>query len=143
MKLNIEVESGSFEKLIKEGIENLPKEELNEIIKQVVLEAFTKNNDMHGALITRVRDGSYYGNERVVLGPLAEAAVKNIDFGPILDEIKKKMLDDLRDNYREILENAILRCLLDKFTMGAALSDVLNSQIDRHVHETLEQMRRG
>ena len=53
------------------------------------------------------------------------------------------MLDDLRDNYREILENAILRCLLDKFTMGAALSDVLNSQIDRHVHETLEQMRRG
>ena len=38
MKLNIEVESGSFETLIKEGIDNLPKEELNEILKQVIAE---------------------------------------------------------------------------------------------------------
>ena len=140
MKLNIEVESGSFEKLIKEGIENLPKEELNEILKQVIAESFSKNPDLHGALIEV--EGDYY-NKRTKLGPLAEAAVKNIDFGPVLDEIKKKMLDDLKDNYREILENAILRCLLDRFTIGATLSDMLNQQIERHVHETLEKMRRG
>ncbi len=129
MKLNIEVEASSFEKIIKDGLENLPKEELKEILKQVIAEAFNKNNDFHGALITRVKIGYYGNDERVVLGPLAEAAVKDIDFGPELDRIKKLMLDDLTVHYREILEGAVLKVLLDKFAMNTAFSGALESRI--------------
>ena len=42
MKLNVEVDSGAFEKVIEDGIKALSKEDLGNIIKQVVYEAFTK-----------------------------------------------------------------------------------------------------
>lgn len=139
MKLNIEVEASSFEKIIKDGLENLPKEELKEILKQVIAEAFNKNNDFHGALITREKIGYYGNNERVVLGPLAEAAVKDIDFGPELDRIKKLMLDDLAVHYREILEGAVLKVLLDKFAISAAFSGALEAR----VQEVLQDLRKN
>ena len=141
MKLNIEVGASSFEKIIKDGLENLPKEELKEILKQVIAEAFNKNNDFHWALITRVKDGYYGNNERVVLGPLAEAAVKDIDFGPELDRIKKLMLDDLAAHYREILERAVLSVLLDKFAMHTAFSTELESRIRNIFHDIREKER--
>ena len=141
MKLNVEIETSSFEKIIKDGLESLPKEELKEILKQVILEAFNKNNDFHGALITRVKDGYYSSNERVVLGPLAEAAVKDIDFGPELDRIKKIMIDDLSVHYREILERAVLSVLLDKFAMHTAFSTELESRIRSIFHDIREKER--
>lgn len=139
MKLNVEIETSSFEKIIKDGLESLPKEELKEILKQVIVEAFNKNNDFHGALITRVKDGYY--SERVVLGPLAEAAVKDIDFGPELDRIKKLMLDDLSVHYHEILERAVLSLLLDKFAMHTAFSTELENRICRIFHDIREKER--
>ena len=141
MKLNVEIETSSFEKIIKDGLESLPKEELKEILKQVILETFNKNNAFHGALITRVKDGYYSSNERVVLGPLAEAAVKDIDFGPELDRIKKIMLDDLSVHYREILERAVLSVLLDKFAMHTAFSTELESRIRSIFHDIREKER--
>jgi hypothetical protein len=139
MELTVKVESGSFEKLIKDGLESLPKEELHdilkEVIKQVVVEAFKNQSDWSGSLITRVREG-YSCNERVVLGPLAQAAVDDIDFNPELDVIKKRMLDDLTQNYRQILEGAILQALLNQFekncSFGALMENRIRQLIDEH-----------
>ena len=137
MKLNIEVESSSFEKLINDGLESLPKEDLQEILKQVVLEAFKKSPTLHGALVKEVGD-SYY-NKRIELGPLAEAAVKEIKFGPEIEEIKKAMLADLKENYREILAAAIMKNLIDNFTMNVAFSGMLESRMRQTVDEILHK----
>lgn len=134
MKMNIEVESSAFEKVIKNGLENLPKEELQEILKQVILESFNKNLDLRGALVEV--SGDYY-NKKCKLGPLAEAAVKEIKFGPEIEEIKKAMLDDLKNNYREILAAAIMRNLIDNFTMGVAFSGLIESRMKQTVEEIL------
>ena len=136
MKMNIEVESSAFEKVIKDGLENLPKEELQEILKQVILESFNKNPDLRGALIEV--SGDYY-NKKCKLGPLAEAAVKEIKFGPEIEEIKKAMLDDLKKNYREILAAAIMKNLIDNFTMNVAFSEMLESRMKQTVEEILHR----
>jgi len=136
MKMNIEVESSAFEKVIKDGLENLPKEELQEILKQVILESFNKNPDLRGALIEV--SGDYY-NKKCKLGPLAEAAVKEIKFGPEIEEIKKAMLDDLKKNYRELLAAAIMRNLIDNFTMNVAFSGMLESRMKQTVEEILHR----
>lgn len=138
MELTVKVESGSFEKLIKDGLEALPKEELHdilkEVIKQVVIDAFKNQHDWSGSLITRVKDG-YSCNERVVLGPLAQAAVDDIDFNPELDKIKKLMLDDLSQNYRQILEAAVLKVLLNSFEHQAVFSDMLTARMRNMLDE--------
>lgn len=136
MKLNIEIEASSFEKVINDGLENLPKEELVGILKQVVLEAFSKSPDLHGALIKQVGDS---WNRRIELGPLAEAAVKEIKFGPEIEEIKKAMLDDLKNNYREILAAAIMRNLIENFTMATAFSELLEARLKQTVEEILHK----
>lgn len=136
MKLNIEVEASSFEKVINDGLESLTKEELADILKQVVLEAFNKNPNLHGALIKET--GDYY-NKKIVLGPLAEAAVKEIKFGPEIEEIKKVMLDDLKNNYREILAAAIMQNLLDNFITATAFSGMLESRMKQTVEEILHR----
>lgn len=137
MELTVKVESGSFEKIIKDGLDALPKEELHDILKdvirQVVLDAFKNQSDWSGSLITRVSEG--YGRERVVLGPLAQAAVDNIDFNPELDKVKKLMLDDLTQNYRQILEAAILKALLDSFEHSAVFSNMLGARMRSMLEE--------
>ena len=134
--MNIEVESSAFEKVIKDGLENLPKEELQEILKQVILESFNKNPDLRGALIEV--SGDYY-NKKCKLGPLAEAAVKEIKFGPEIEEIKKAMLDDLKQNYRELLAAAIMKNLIDNFTMNVAFSGLLENRVRQSVEEILHR----
>ena len=136
MKMNIEVESSAFEKVIKDGLENLPKEELQEILKQVILESFNKNPDLRGALVDVT--GDYY-NKKVKLGVLAEAAVKEIKFGPEIEEIKKAMLNDLKENYRELLAAAIMKNLIDNFTMNVAFSGMLEDRMKQTVCEILHR----
>ena len=136
MKLNIEIEASSFEKVIKDGLENLPKEELADILKQVILEAFNKSSTLHGALIEET--GDYY-NKNIKLGPLAEAAVKEIKFGPEIEEIKKVMLDDLKNNYREVLAAAIMQNLLDNFITATTFSRLLESRMRQTVEEILHR----
>lgn len=137
MELTVKVESESFEKIIKDGLDALPKEELHdilkEVIKQVVIDAFKNQSDWSGSLITRVSEG--YGRERVVLGPLAQAAVDDIDFDPELDKVKKLMLDDLTLNYRQILEGAILKALLASFEHNAVFSDLLTARMKNMLEE--------
>lgn len=134
--MNIEIEASSFEKVIKDGLENLPKEELAEILKQVIMESFTKCPTLHGALVEVT--GDYY-NKQTKLGPIAEAAVKEIKFGPEIEEIKKAMLDDLKKNYKEILAAAIMQNLIQNFTMSAIFSDMMESRMKQTVEEILHR----
>ena len=136
MKMNIEIEASSFEKVIKDGLENLPKEELAEILKQVIMESFNKCPTLHGALVEVT--GDYY-NKQTKLGPLAEAAVKEIKFGPEIEEIKQAMLDDLKKNYKEILAAAIMKNLIQNFTMSAVFSDMMQSCMKQTVEEILHR----
>ena len=112
MKLNIEVESEAFEKTIKDGMEALSKEELGSIIKQAIIEAFSKCTDFRDMLVKY--DRGWNGNERATLGPLAEEAIKSIDMQNDLSLFKSKMTRALIENHREIVEDMILRCLIDK-----------------------------
>lgn len=115
MKLQVEVESGSFEKVIEEGIKSLTPDELKDIIKRVILEAFTTCEDFKNLLTKRDIYG-YSNTSEVRLGPLAEAAVKNIDLEKELAPFKEKMVKALMDNHLKIVEDMLLRCLVDKMT---------------------------
>jgi len=134
MKLNIEVESGSFEKIIEEGVKALSQDELKDIIKQAVVEAFAKCDKLSGMLI-RYQDNGWGGPRTEVLGPLAEAAVKNIDLEKELAPIKAKMAQALMENHQRIVEDALLSCMVKCMTRDQDFQSAMERSVMRIIAE--------
>ena len=134
MKLNIEIESGTFEKVISDGIKSLSPEEVADLIKQALLEALTKCEDFKNLLI--VRDSVGWSNSsEIKLGPLASAAIKSIDLGPDIEAFKKKMVDHLLVNHRSIVEDMIMRLLIEKITYSDSLRGAIEETVRRVLYE--------
>lgn len=139
MKLQVEVESGSFERVIEDGIKSISPDELKDIIKQVVLEAFTKCDDFKN-LLTK-RDTFGYGNtSELRLGPLAESAVKNIDLEKELAPFKEKMVKALMDNHWRIVEDMFMRCFIEHITDDSRFRNAMECAVH---HVLLEVQNRG
>ena len=136
MKLNIEIESGTFEKVISDGIKSLTPEEVGDLIKQALLEALTKCEEFKDLLIVRDKIG-WSNSSEIKLGPLANAAIKSIDLEPEITEFKNKMVDALMAHHREIVEDMMMRLLIEKITY----SDSLRGAIECTVRSVLNEAR--
>lgn len=136
MKLNIEIESGSFEKVISEGISSLTKEEVRDLIKQAILEAFAKCPDVSSMLITWDRPNSW-SSATATLGPLAKEALQSIDLGPEVEELKNKMVNALMEHHRDIVEEALLKMMVEHI----AYSGTLCESIEHTVRRIISDMR--
>lgn len=134
MKLQVEVESGSFEKVIEQGINSLSPDELKDIIKQVILEAFTKCEDFKDLLTKRDIFG-YSRTSEIRLGPLAEAAVKNIDLEKELAPFKEKMVKALMDNHWKIVEDMFMRCFIEHITSDSGFRNSMECAAYRVLSE--------
>jgi len=134
MKLNIEIESGTFEKVISDGIKSLAPEEVGDLIKQALLEALTKCENFKDLLIVRDSVG-YSCTSEIKLGPLASAAIKSIDLGPDIEAFKKKMVDHLMANHRRIVEDMMMRLLIEKISNSDSLREAIEFTVRRLLYE--------
>jgi hypothetical protein len=134
MKLNIEIESGTFEKVISDGIKSLAPEEVGDLIKQALLEALTKCEEFKDLLIVRDSAGWRNGSE-IKLGPLASAAIKSINLEPEITEFKNKMVDALMAHHREIVEDMMMRLLIEKITYSDSLRGAIEDTVRRVLYE--------
>lgn len=113
MKLNIEVESGAFEKVILDGINSLTQDEIKDMIKQVFVECFSKCEDFKHMLMT-YETNRWGGPAEAKLGPLAEAAIKSIELDEALAPFKAKMVRSLIENHQKVVENMLFNCMVEK-----------------------------
>ncbi|MBQ3342510.1 MAG: hypothetical protein IJG84_11480 [Kiritimatiellae bacterium] len=134
MKLNIEIESGTFEKVISDGIKSLSPEEVGDLIKQALLEALTKCEEFKDLLIVRDKIG-WSNTSEIKLGPLASAAIKSIDLEPDISEFKKKMVDALMVHHREMVEDMMMRLLIEKITYSDSLRGAIEETVRRVLYE--------
>lgn len=134
MKLNIEIESGTFEKVISDGIKSLTPEEVGGLIKQAILEALTKCEEFKDLLI--VRDSIGWSNSsEIKLGPLASAAIKSINLEPEITEFKNKMVDALMVHHREMVEEMMMRLFIEKISYGDSLRGAIEDTVRRVLYE--------
>lgn len=134
MKLNVEVDSGAFEKVIEDGIKALSPEDLGSIIKQVVYEAFTKCEEFKDMLIIRDKIG-WNGTSEIKVGPLAAAAIMSINMDDALAEFKEKMVKSLVENHREIIEDLFLQTFIDKLFANGEFYDHVGAAVRRVLNE--------
>lgn len=134
MKLNVEVDSGAFEKVIEDGIKALSKEDLGNIIKQVVYEAFTKCETFKDMLIIHDRIG-WNSTESVKIGPLAAEAIKSVNMDEELAEFKKTMVKALMENHQQIVEDLFLHAFLDKLIYNGDFHGACKSAVMQVIAE--------
>jgi len=134
MKLNIEIESGTFEKVISDGIKSLTPEEVGDLIKQALLEALTKCEEFKNLLIVRDQIG-WSGTSEIKLGPLASAAIGSIDLEPEISEFKKKMVDALMANHRFLIEEMMMRLFIEKISNCDSLRNAIEDTVRLVLYE--------
>lgn len=125
MKLNVEIDSGAFEKVIADGIKAMSPEDMADVLKQVVYEAFVKCEDLHSLLLKKENVG--WNQERMVLGPLGVAAIKRIDLDNELADFKAKMVQALMDNHWRIVEDMFMKCFIDKIVDDSEFRERMRS----------------
>jgi len=121
-------------KVISDGIKAISQDELKDIIKQVILEAFTKCDTFSNLLTKRV-EPRWSTTSEIQLGPLAEAAVKNIDLEKELAPIKDKMVRSLMDNHQKIVEDMFLRCFVEKIADDSTFNQMMRDTVHRILYE--------
>lgn len=107
MEIKIEVNETKFKEVLENELKAFSKEELHEILRDCLIE-YLRKEDVIEKLIYRTQ--CRYDTHKEPSDLLIQAA-KTIDLSPAFEEIREKMVKDLKENYRDILESALLKAI--------------------------------
>ena len=115
LTINIDVSDDDFKKLCVDNINELPKEQMQEILLKAVEVALIKDREnpvydrSSCILVTQVKDGYSYKYEPT---KLLQSVMQNIDtekyFEPIADEIAQY----IKDNYRTLIQEYMIKSFM-------------------------------
>lgn len=109
MEIKINVDEGKFKEVIESELNAFSKEELHEIIRNCIIEAFRNNPVIESICFKPERN--YYG--RYEPSEVLIQAAKSIDLSPAYKEIQENMITTLKNDYHRILEKAMMGLILN------------------------------
>jgi len=129
MEIKINVDETMFKDIIDKELKAFSKEELHEIARECIIEVF-RNDKNIVRLFLDTSDWS--GRDRPSY--LLMSAANKIDLSPAFKEIQEDMIATLKNNYKEVLEHAMLRAIRANFAsshefhtvMEQTINDILN-----------------
>lgn len=136
MELKINIDETMFKDVIEKELKAFSSEELHEIIRECIVEAF-KTDGTFRSLFIKPKRYSYESDEASQV--LFEAA-KNIDLSPAYKEIQEMMITELKKNYDKLLQNIMLKTMVDglcndwtfRSNLQSAVDDVLRMREDQN-----------
>lgn len=105
MNITINVDETQFKEILDK---ELPKEDLQEIIKQTFSQYILSNPEFVKNLFVKESPYSYHKYDPT---PLMENIVKRIDFSKECEEVVQALKNELISNSREILEQLMLKTI--------------------------------
>lgn len=115
MEVKIVIENESkFKDIIEKELEAFSKEELHEIVKEVVVQNITedKSGDYKKMFI---KDDDSWSRE-VKPGPLLLACTKDLDLSDILKPFFESIIKDLTERHEDIVKKMLWEIVLNKIT---------------------------
>lgn len=109
MELKITIDETKFKDVIEKELNAFSSEELHEIIRECIVEAL-KNDEALKGLFIKPKTYSYEKDEPTQV--LIEAA-RSIDLSDSYKEIQDKMVNELKTNYKYVLQNIMLQTMAD------------------------------
>lgn len=123
MELKINIDETMFKEVIEKELNAFSKEELHDIIRDCIAEAL-KNNEVLKKLFIRT-DYNRYGNLEQEPTPLVIEAARNINLYPAFYDIQETMVNELKNNYSELLQKVMLQTMVDGLFYGSNFKDNL------------------
>ena len=125
MEIKINVDETMFKDIIDKELKAFSKEELHEIARECIIEVF-RNDKKIVRLFLDTSDWS--GRDRP--SDLLVSAANKIDLSPAFKEIQEDMIATLKNNYKEVLEHAMLRAIRANFASSHEFRTVMEMTID-------------
>lgn len=133
MELKINIDETMFKEVLDKELKAFSSEELHEFIRECIVEAL-KTDDTFKSLFIKPKRNSWEHDEASEL--LFEAA-KHIDLSPAYEEIQELMVAELKTNYSELLQNVMMKTMVD----GLCNSWGFKNNLQNAVNEIM--IRRG
>lgn len=116
MNITINVDETQFKEILDRELKDLPKEDLQEIIKQALTQYIMSNPELVKNLLITNRI-SRYSNEYTPT-PIMEDIVKSIDFSKECEEVAQALKNKLVGNSRKVLEELMLKSIARSMLEG-------------------------
>lgn len=129
MEIKINVDETMFKDIIDKELRAFSKEELHEITRECIIEVFRNDKNIVRLFLDT---SDWYGRDKP--SDLLVSAANKIDLSPAFKEIQEDMIATLKNNYKEVLEHAMLRAIRANFVnsyefhtvMERTINDILN-----------------
>ena len=116
MNITINVDETQFKEILDRELKDLPKEDIQEIIKQALTQYIMSNPELVKNLLITNRI-SRYSNEYTPT-PIMEDIVKSIDFSKECEEVAQALKNELIGNSRKVLEELMLKSIARSMLEG-------------------------
>lgn len=113
MNLTIQIDETQFKEILDKELKDMPKEQLQEIIKQAFTQFFATNPKAAQELFYTENEYGY--SKRKEPTQLLKSIINNISFEEECDEILTVLKDEFKGNAREIIESVMLKAMAKVF----------------------------
>ena len=134
MEIKINVDEVKFKDVIEKELNAFSKEELHEIIRECIIESLHNDKTLKDLFVVEKKD--YWGHSLGIdpSNVMIEAA-RSIDLSPAYTEIKDKMIETLKTDYRSILEKAMLGLILNGISNDYEFQNRMSSAIELAINK--------
>lgn len=132
MEIKINVDETKFKDVIENELNAFSKEELHDIIRECIIEALHNDNTLKCLFTNPEKDcwGSYKFDKPSEV--MIEAA-KSIDLSPAYEEVQNMMITELKENYSKLLQNIMMKTMVD----GLCNDWNFRTNLESTIHEVM------
>lgn len=134
MELKIQIDEVMFKDVIEKELNAFSKEELHAIVRECIVHAM-QNEELFKSLFIQKRVHGCYSAPQTEPTQLMFDAAKTFDLSPAFQEIQAKMIDELKTNYKNIIETVMLRTIVN----GLCYTSDFQSSMEEAVYKILAQ----
>jgi len=129
INITLNVDDELFNKLIADGIEALPKKELNKILLDGLKSSFKSQCD------------KLYSSNYGYSSPVSEmfnTILKNFDYDKYFGEITEEISKYIKDNYKSIVLQSLCQKIAEKVFRSDEVYE-LQTELQNHIYTTMNQ----
>jgi len=116
MELKIQIDETMFKDIIEKELAAFSQEELHEIIRGMIEESMRSQNYLRELFFRKEK--KWYGSDEYnyVPGALLINASKTFDLSPAYKEIQDGFVNELKNNYKDVLHQVMLSMFVNGLT---------------------------
>lgn len=133
-EIKLVISDEKFDEVVRGSLDNIDPKALTEAIIQAIAEKLKTEDRLCNQLM--FEEQGYFGNKTP--SKLIMNSIEQCDMSK-LQEVIDKMIDELKENYKEVLIGSITEMFYKTMEFKFGYSDTLKCVIEQNIHEYLSK----